>query len=199
MPLSEKYLTMLRNFIPKAGKLNPTVLPIESAGAIAAVTGYYQSYELPKGTLRGSPPIPDDDMRTLRIPFYLVATKKLSDDVAGALAKAIMSARQDRIGQDPFVAQISKPDTDKDSGDDTYIPAGLVAYMHRALEHFVGLGELRGLRWSDVDLDAGLIHVRQRASQWFEIGPPKIEGRKARHSPCANRCEHTASMASGLP
>ena len=64
MPLTEKYLTMLRNFIPKAGKLNPTVVPIESAGAIAAVTRYYQSYELPKGTIRGSPPIPDDDMST---------------------------------------------------------------------------------------------------------------------------------------
>src|SRR5215470_13473728 len=64
IPLTEKYLTMLRNFIPKAGKLNPTVVPIESAGAIAAVTRYYQSYELPKGTIRGSPPIPDDDMST---------------------------------------------------------------------------------------------------------------------------------------
>jgi integrase len=25
------------------------------------------------------------------------------------------------------------------------------------------LSELRGLRWSDVDLEAGIIHVRQRA------------------------------------
>jgi integrase len=40
------------------------------------------------------------------------------------------------------------------------------------------LGELRGLRWSDVDLDAGQIHVRQRASQWFEIGPPKSKAGK---------------------
>jgi integrase len=35
------------------------------------------------------------------------------------------------------------------------------------------LSELRGLRWSDVDLDAGLIHVRQRADQWLNIGPTK--------------------------
>jgi integrase len=40
------------------------------------------------------------------------------------------------------------------------------------------LGELRGLRWSDVDLDIGLIHVRQRASQWMEIGPPKSKAGK---------------------
>jgi integrase len=35
------------------------------------------------------------------------------------------------------------------------------------------LSELRGLRWSDVDLDAGQIHVRQRADQWLKIGPTK--------------------------
>lgn len=40
---------------------------------------------------------------------------------------------------------------------------------------FTGLrsSELRGLRWQDVDLDAGLIRVRQRADQWGQMGPPK--------------------------
>lgn len=33
--------------------------------------------------------------------------------------------------------------------------------------------ELRGLRWSDVDLKAGTITVSQRADQWASIGPPK--------------------------
>jgi integrase len=35
------------------------------------------------------------------------------------------------------------------------------------------LSELRGLPWSNVDLDAGIIHIRQRANAWGEIGPPK--------------------------
>jgi integrase len=35
------------------------------------------------------------------------------------------------------------------------------------------LSELRGLRWSDVDLDAGQIHVPQRADGWQKIGPTK--------------------------
>ncbi len=39
-----------------------------------------RGYDLPKGTLWGSPPIPDDDLTTLRVPFYLVANKKLNDD-----------------------------------------------------------------------------------------------------------------------
>jgi integrase len=33
--------------------------------------------------------------------------------------------------------------------------------------------ELRGLRWSDVDLKANELHVRQRADRWNKIGPPK--------------------------
>jgi TRAP-type uncharacterized transport system substrate-binding protein len=132
MPLTQKYLTILRGFFPKSGKAKPTLIPIESAGAIAAVTRFYQSYDLPKGTVQGSPPIPDDDMKTLRVPFYLVANKKLSDDVVGALAKSIMDARRDLIGEDPFIAQISEPDTDKtDTDNDTYIPVhpGAAAYF----------------------------------------------------------------------
>ena len=33
--------------------------------------------------------------------------------------------------------------------------------------------ELRGLRWQDIDFDAALISVNQRADQWGVIGPPK--------------------------
>ena len=40
---------------------------------------------------------------------------------------------------------------------------------------FTGMraSELRGLRWADVDLDAGIIHVMQRADAWGKIGSPK--------------------------
>lgn len=33
--------------------------------------------------------------------------------------------------------------------------------------------ELDGLCWSDLDLDAGVIHVRQRADTWANIGATK--------------------------
>jgi integrase len=40
---------------------------------------------------------------------------------------------------------------------------------------FTGMraSELRGLTWNDVDLEAAIIHVRQRADAWLNIGPPK--------------------------
>ena len=42
---------------------------------------------------------------------------------------------------------------------------------------FAGLraSELRGLRWSDVDLKRGELHVRQRADRYGKIGRPKSE------------------------
>ena len=42
---------------------------------------------------------------------------------------------------------------------------------------FTGLrsSELRGLRWADVDLKRGLLHVRQRADRYNAIGSPKSE------------------------
>jgi integrase len=40
---------------------------------------------------------------------------------------------------------------------------------------FTGLrsSELRGLRWQDIDLKGGVLHVRQRADRYNEIGEPK--------------------------
>lgn len=117
MPVSEKYLAMLRNLFPNA-KQKPGLVAIESAGAIAAVSKAFESYDLPKGTLRGSPPIPEDDLTTLRIPFYLVAKKTISDDLVGAVTKGVMDARRELVAEYPLLAQISKPETDKDA----YIP-----------------------------------------------------------------------------
>ena len=53
MPVTDKYLMMLRNLFPRTGKQKLTLIPIESAGAIAAIAKYYQSYDLPKGTVQG--------------------------------------------------------------------------------------------------------------------------------------------------
>src|SRR5262245_57335269 len=88
IPISEKYLAMLRDAFPRTAKGSLGIVPIESAGAIEEISPPYKSYELPKGTLRGSPPVPDDDLTTLRVPFFLVANKKLDDDVITGLTKA---------------------------------------------------------------------------------------------------------------
>jgi TRAP transporter TAXI family solute receptor len=118
LPLSEKYIVMLRDIFPRNAKAPLGLVPIESAGAIEAVSPPFKSYELPKGTLRGSPPVPDDDLTTLRVPYYVVANKNISDDVVTALTKAMMEARRDLVGEYPLLAQVMAPSTDKDA----YVP-----------------------------------------------------------------------------
>jgi len=62
IPLTEKYLTLVRNLFPQNAKATPVLIPIESAGAIAQTVRAYESFDVPKGTLRGAPAVPDDDL-----------------------------------------------------------------------------------------------------------------------------------------
>ena len=118
LPLSEKYIAMLRDIFPRNAKAAMGLVPIESAGAIEEVSPPFKSYELPKGTLRGSPPVPDDDLTTLRVPYFIVANKNLSDETVTALTKAMMEARRDLVGEFPLLAQVMAPSADKDA----YVP-----------------------------------------------------------------------------
>jgi TRAP transporter TAXI family solute receptor len=118
LPLSEKYIAMVRDLFPRNAKASLGLVPIESAGAIEEVSPPFKSYELPKGTLRGSPPVPDDDLTTLRVPYFLVANKNLSDDAVTALTKAMMETRRELVGEFPLLAQVMAPSTDKDA----YVP-----------------------------------------------------------------------------
>src|SRR5213592_709428 len=55
IPLAEKYLSLLRGFVQQGPKALPVLIPIESAGAIAETERAYESFDVPKGTLRGAP------------------------------------------------------------------------------------------------------------------------------------------------
>jgi TRAP-type uncharacterized transport system substrate-binding protein len=118
IPLAEKYLSLVRGIFQQGPKALPVLVPIESAGAIAQAERAYESFDVPKGTLRGAPPVPDDDLTTLRASLYLVAQKKLGTDLVTRLAQTIMSARRDLMGEQPIFAQITAPSTDQDA----YLP-----------------------------------------------------------------------------
>jgi hypothetical protein len=111
-------LTLVRGFFQQGPKSLPVLVPIESAGAIAAAERAYESFDVPKGTLRGSPPVPDDDLTTLRASLYLVAQKKLGSDLVTTLTQTIMSVRRDMMREQPIFAQITSPSTDQDA----YLP-----------------------------------------------------------------------------
>jgi TRAP-type uncharacterized transport system substrate-binding protein len=115
IPLAEKYLALVRGLFQQNAKQSPTLISIDFAGAIAESDRAYESFDVPKGTLRGSPPIPADDLTTLRTSLYLVANKKLSNDLIAALTQTIMKARRDLLVEQPIFAQITTPSTDADA------------------------------------------------------------------------------------
>ena len=135
IPLSAKYLSLVRGFFQQGPKALPVLIAIDSAGAIAEAERAYESFDVPKGTLRGSPPVPDDDLTTLRTSLYLVANKKLDTDVIATLTQTIMSARRDLMGEQPLLAQI----TDASIDPDAYLAVhpGAAAYYNGTQQTFM--------------------------------------------------------------
>ena len=115
VPLGERYLTFVKGLFREGPNSSPVLIPIDSAGAITDNKGPYESFDIPKGTLRGAPPVPDDDVTTLRVGFYLVANRHLSATLVTELTKKLMSVRRDLIGEQPLLAGIAAPDTDSDA------------------------------------------------------------------------------------
>ena len=135
VPLAEKYLTLLRGLFSQSPKTAPVLIPIEAAGAIAEKQRAYESFDVPKGTLRGAPPVPSDDLTTLRVAFYLVARKKLDNDLIGGLTEALMKARRDLLGELPILGQMAAASTDADA----YLPAhpGAAAFYNGTQQSFL--------------------------------------------------------------
>ncbi|MFL6819903.1 MAG: TAXI family TRAP transporter solute-binding subunit [Bradyrhizobium sp.] len=135
VPLSEKYLSPLRSLFQSSAKKSPILVPIDSAGAIAEKERAYESFDVPKGTLRGAPPVPDEDLTTLKVSFYLVARKNLDNDLISGLTQALMNARRDLLSELPILAQMTSPDIDPDA----YLPVhpGAAAYYNGTQQSFL--------------------------------------------------------------
>ena len=155
VPLAEKYLALLRGLFPQNPKSAPVLIPIEAAGAIAEKQRAYESFDVPKGTLRGSPPVPSDDLTTLRVSFYVVAKKDLDNDLVGELTEALMKARRDLLGELPMLGQMTAPSTDADA----YLPVhpGRGRLLQRYAAEFSGQMGKRDLPDAD---DIGRPRVR---------------------------------------
>jgi TRAP-type uncharacterized transport system substrate-binding protein len=166
VPLAEKYLTLLRGLFPQNPKSAPVLIPIDAAGAIAEKQRAYESFDVPKGALRGSPPVPSDDLTTLRTSFYVVAKKQLDNDLVGDLTEALVNARRDLLGELPMLGQMSAASTDSDA----YLPAhpGAAAFYNGTQQSFLD-------KWGNVIfltpmIFGGLVSVLAAAWKFLRAG-----------------------------
>src|SRR6202022_711305 len=171
IPLAEKYLSLLRDTVQHGPKALPVLVPIDTAGAIAEAERAYESFDVPKGTLRGNPPVPDDDLTTLRTSLYLVANKKLSSDLIPTLTQTIMSVRRDLLAEQPLFAQITAPSTDSDA----YLPLhpGAAAFYNGTQQSF--MDEYGNEIYLTPMLLGGIASVLAAAWKFLGIGNPETK------------------------
>ena len=135
VPLTEKYLSFVKSLFREGPNLSPVLIPIDSAGAIADSKAAYESFDIPKGTLRGAPPVPDDDVTTLRVAYDLVANRHLDSNLVADLAKKVMSVRRDLVSEQPLLAGIAAPDLDADAY--VSVHPGAAAFFNGTQQNFM--------------------------------------------------------------
>ncbi len=170
IPLAEKYLSLVRGFFQLDHKKAPVLIPIESAAAIAEAERAFESFEVPKGTLRGSPPVPEDDLTTLRTSLYLVAHKKLGKDLVTSLTQAIMSVRRNLLREQPIFGQITAPSTDQDA----YLPLhpGAAAVYNSTTQSF--MDEYGNWIYLTPMVLGGIASVLAAAWKFLGVGQPEV-------------------------
>lgn len=112
----------------------PSFVAIDQADGIAKRNPVFDSIDIDAGTFGGTPPTPDDSLKSLSFAEYLVARKSYSDSVIAALAKTIYSSRQALAAAMPGEIKIEAPSTDKDA--DVVVHPGAFAYLNDSQQSF---------------------------------------------------------------
>src|SRR5215831_6470184 len=112
----------------------PNFIEIDQADGIAKRNPAFDSLDIDAGTFGGTPPTPDDSLKTLSFAQYLVARKSDSDSVIATLAKTIYSSRQALAAAVPGEIKIEAPSTDKDA--DVVVHPGALAYLDDSQQSF---------------------------------------------------------------
>jgi integrase len=152
--------------------INLHILPRIGALKLAKLQkGHVEAFRdsLISGDQALSRPMAHKVLRSLKSMLKVVRCSHLADDVKVEIDKR--KKRKLEVGRDiPTIEEVAR-----------MVKAAKQPKMRALLMTAATTGlrasELRGLRWSDVDLlSARELHVRQRADRWNQIGPPKSEG-----------------------
>jgi TRAP-type uncharacterized transport system substrate-binding protein len=93
----------------------PKFLAIEASEALALKHPSYESEEIPPSIFNANPAWPDDKVETVSVSHLIVARKALSEPTVAAFYRQLFALRQAIARQVPGAAQITKPDTEKET------------------------------------------------------------------------------------
>jgi TRAP-type uncharacterized transport system substrate-binding protein len=92
-----------------------TLNTIDESKALARRHPGISEETLATGMLSSAPVIPDDNLDTIGLQWFLVAQSRMSSSTAGDLARAIYENKAELALEDGFASKIEPADTDKDA------------------------------------------------------------------------------------
>jgi TRAP-type uncharacterized transport system substrate-binding protein len=113
---------------------SPGFVEIDQAEGIAKRNPTFDSVDIDAGTFGGTPPTPDDSLKSLSFAEFLVARKSYSDSVISSLSRVIYTSRQALASAIPGDIKIAAPATDKDA--DVMVHPGTLAYLSDSQQSF---------------------------------------------------------------
>ena len=106
------------------------LVPIDHAAALAAADPALQVTQLPAGSLRGRPSVPQEPLSTLAVNRLLVAHADVPDDAVRAVVRQLFERRQALVQRSAVAAGIRPPE--RRVGQLAPLHRGLIAWLDRA-------------------------------------------------------------------
>jgi TRAP-type uncharacterized transport system substrate-binding protein len=133
--------------IAKATKGTPTLLSLDEADTIGKRFPGFESIDVPAGAFRAHPDTPADTVTTVAVTYRFVASELMSNVVAAAIARSILTAKAKLLAVTPLASQIEAPDPSDTSpilpvhpGVAEYLSGGDQSFLDQFQKYFYVIG-----------------------------------------------------------
>ncbi|GJE46429.1 TAXI family TRAP transporter solute-binding subunit [Methylobacterium soli] len=133
--------------IARATKGTPGILAIDEAETIGKRFPGFESIDVPVGAFRARPATPSDTVTTLAVTYRFAASELMSNVVAAAIARSILTTKAKLMAATPLANQIEAPDPDDKSpllpvhpGVAAYLSGGDQSFLDQFQKYFYVIG-----------------------------------------------------------
>jgi len=112
----------------------PGFIAVDQADGIAERNPAFGSLDIDAGTFGGTPPTPDDSLKSLSFADYLVARKSVGESTIASLSGVLYASRRALADAMPGEIKIAAPSTDKDAK--IVVHPGTLAYLADSQKSF---------------------------------------------------------------
>ncbi|WP_457108094.1 TAXI family TRAP transporter solute-binding subunit [Methylobacterium sp. P5_C11] len=162
--------------IARATKGTPGILALDEAETIGKRFPGFESIDVPVGAFRARPATPGDAVTTLAVTYRLTASELMTNVVAAAIARSILTTKGKLMAATPLANQIEAPDPDDKSpilpvhpGVAAYLSGGDQSFLDQFQQYFYVLGFGISFAGSLFALVSGYWNRRRSDEDWRPI------------------------------